>query len=206
MENAEIFGSLPQPRQGFRATGRLQMNRTYLFVPPEENAAVQALGAHQDTQSKCWYIDSEQDPARFCKWLPDAAEDEEFAIVSDQAYVAATTVPCVRCKRMIEVICIFCASGTVSGEPLTHFTISSPWTLDDALMRQLEPWPTFRPTREAGYFANHCPHCGALQDDMYLHTEPDQPFFNIPRAAPDSIKLTSLRGRIQLSGNESYEV
>jgi hypothetical protein len=182
------------------------MNRTYLFVPPEENAEVQALGALRDTQSKCWYIDSGQDPTRFSKWLPDAAEDEEFRIVADQAYVASATVPCLGCKRKIEIICIFCESGAVSGEPMTQFTVSSPWTLDAALMRQLEPWPTFRLAREAGYFANHCPHCGAVQDDLYLHSEPDQPFFNIPRAIPDSIKLISLTGRVQLSGNESFEI
>jgi Domain of unknown function (DUF5710) len=182
------------------------MTRTYLFVPPEENAEVQALGALRDTESKCWYIDSGQDPARFSKWLPDAADDEDFSIISDEAHVASATVPCFECRQLIEVICIFCTSGTVSDEPLTQFTVSSPWTLDAALMRQLEPWPTFRRVREGGYFANHCPHCGAVQEDLYLHSEPDQPFFNIPRAAPDAIKLISLRGRIQLSGNESFEV
>jgi hypothetical protein len=25
---------------------------------------------------------------------------------------------------------------------------------------------------EEGYFANHCPHCGALQEDYLLHAEP----------------------------------
>jgi hypothetical protein len=34
-----------------------------------------------------------------------------------------------------------------------------------------------------GYFANHCPRCGALPEDMHL-----------------------LKGRVRLSGDESFEV
>jgi len=108
----------------------------------------------------------------------------------------------------IEVICIYCESGSVSGEPLTQFTVSGTWAMDDALGRQLKPWPFFRkvPGYSESYFANHCPHCGAAQDDLYLHSEPDQPLYSIPRAAPGSIKLTALVGQIQLSGDESFEI
>jgi hypothetical protein len=110
----------------------------------------------------------------------------------------------------IEVICIHCESGTASGDPLTQFTVSDVWAMDEALARQLSPWPDFRqvdhPDSQAVYFANHCRRCGALQEDLYLHSEPDEPFFNIPRATPGSIKLTPLVGRIQLSGNEHFEI
>jgi hypothetical protein len=189
------------------------VSRTYLFVPPEEKAEVEALGAHWDATSMCWYISADEDPARFSKWLPDDAseeEDEEFRITSSQAYVASATVPCEKCHSKIEVICIHCESGTVSGDPLTQFTVSDVWAMDDALVRQLEPWPAFRkvasPDFQESDFFNHCPRCGALQDDFYLHSEPGDPFFSIPRAAPGSIKLTPLVGRIQLSGDEHFEI
>jgi uncharacterized protein DUF5710 len=32
------------------------MNRTYLFVPPEEKSEVEALGAQWDTITKRWYV------------------------------------------------------------------------------------------------------------------------------------------------------
>ena len=38
------------------------------------------------------------------------------------------------------------------------------------------------------------------------HSEPDQPFFNIPGALPGSVKLIPLTGPIQLSGTESFEI
>jgi hypothetical protein len=39
---------------------------------------------------------------------------------------------------------------------------------------------------------------------MYLHSEPYEPFFDIPSAAPGSIQLTPLMGQVQLSGDEHF--
>jgi hypothetical protein len=182
------------------------VTRTYLFVPPEEDAQVKALGARRDTESMCWYIDTDADPSRFSKWMAESENDPEFTITSDDAYVASTIVPCSTCHIDIEVICIFCESGTVSSEPLTQFTVSDLSAMDDGLKRQLELWPDFYLVGDQGYYANHCPQCHAPQDDMDLHSEPDHPFFNIPRAAPGAIELTPLEGTIQLSGSESFEI
>jgi uncharacterized protein DUF5710 len=186
------------------------VQRTYLFVPPEEKSEVQALGARWDSDSKRWYTESSNPEARFSRWLPAAETDEEFTIASTEAYVAAATIPCMRCYAPIEVICIHCESGTASGDPLTQFTVYNIWAVDDSLARQLRPWPTYRrvtnPDGAADYFANHCPRCGAPQDDMYLHSEPGEAFFDIPRAAPGTIKVTPLAGTIRLSGDEHFEV
>ena len=186
------------------------MERTYLFVLPEEKSEVQALGARWDADSKRWYIESNDASARFSRWLPEAEDDEEFTITSTQGYVAAAATLCQRCRSSIEVICIHCESGTISGEPLTRFTVSDVWAIDEDLAQQLRPWPNFRKVGDqdsgASYFANHCSRCGSMQEDMYLHSEPDEPFFDIPHAAPGSIKLAPLAGTIHLSGDEHFEV
>lgn len=189
------------------ATG-MSLPRTYLYVPPEEKSEVQALGASWDADSKCWYVDADEASERFSRWLPEG-DDDEFAIISSHAYVAAAPTSCQRCRAPIQVICIHCESGTARGDALKRFTISNVWLVDDALSRQLARWPQFRPVdagREQSYYANHCSSCGAAQDDMLLHSEPDQPFFNIPRAARGTITLTPLDGTIQLSGDEHFEV
>jgi len=191
------------------------MDRTYLFVPPEEKAQVESLGAEWDTVSKRWYIGPGQTPAKFSRWLPPFEDDEDeegddLDITSSQAFVAATTVPCQGCRADIEVICIHCATGTVADEPLTEFTVSDIYAIDEDLSRQLEPWPNFHETRdregEEGTFANHCPHCGEIQQDLYLHHEPGDPFFDIPHAPPGSIKLSPLSGTIHLGGSEHFSI
>jgi hypothetical protein len=190
----------------------MNLDRLYLYVPPEEKAEVEAAGARWDAESMCWYIGSGDDRTRFSKWLPDEGpgQDEEFSIMSDEAHVASAMVPCQACGSSIEVICIHCESGTVLDEPLSKFTVSHIRAVDAALAAQLAAWPTFRESYseidQGSCFANHCPHCGGLQEDMYLHSEPQDPFFSIPRAAPGAVRLTPLAGRVRLSGDESFEV
>ena len=50
------------------------------------------------------------------------------------------------------------------------------------------------------------PHCGAPQNDLCLHKEPEDLFFDIPSAPPGSISLTPLAGTVRLSGDEHFEV
>lgn len=186
------------------------MVRTYLYVPPEENAAVRSAGGHWDERLKCWYLEPDDDPAAFARWLGADPQPAEFSIISDEACVAATTLPCSQCHQPIEAICIYCENGTACGEPLTQFTVTDVLAMSDALARQLAPWPGFRPIaapdRDGPRYANHCLHCGAEQDDRDLHTEPDAPFFDIPRAAPGSIRLIPLVGEVRLTGDEHFTV
>jgi hypothetical protein len=187
------------------------VDRTYLFVPPEEKAEVEALGGRWDSKTMCWYIGSDEEPARFSRWLSDSDEsDEGFGIVSSQAYVASARASCASCGSTIEVICIYCENGMVSGDPLYRFTLCDVWAMDEALVRQLDPWPQYKKVRDPAsqeeYFANHCPGCGTMQDDLYLHSEPGDPFFSIEHAAQGSIELTALVGEVRLSGSEHFEI
>jgi Domain of unknown function (DUF5710) len=188
------------------------MERIFLYVPPEEYAEVKSSGACWDDASKRWYIPGEMASENFSQWLGDGEGEADFGITSDHAYVATAQTACAKCHEPIEVICIYCESGTDSeiGEPMTQFTLSNIWAMDSALATQLEGWLGFKKgivvdTGE-GYFANHCPHCGALQQDYLLHAEPGDVFFGLSRAESGSIEFTPLVGRIQLSGDSSLAV
>jgi Domain of unknown function (DUF5710) len=188
-----------------------RMERIYLYVPPEEYAEVKASGACWDDTSKLWYIGGDREPAPFSRWSGEAGE-AEFALTSDEALVASAQTACVNCHERMEVICIYCERGidAETGEPMTRFTVSNIWAMDDALAAQLERWRSFRKETgvgsEDGCFANHCPHCGAMQEDFLLHAEPGDVFFCIPLAEPGSIEFTPLSGRIQLSGDCGFGV
>jgi len=179
--------------------------RIYLHVVPEERAAAKAAGALWDDQLKCCYITAAMDAAAFAPWLEDNDLDDELEVVSPEAYVARAMTPCSNCHATIEIICIYCAIGIDLDEPLEQFTVSNIWAMDDALAQQLTPWPHFKkglsPVRQSTYFANHCPHCSTLQEDLFLHDEPDGPFFSIPQTPPDGLQLHPLRGEIRLSGD-----
>jgi len=101
-------------------------------------------------------------------------------------------------------------SGSTSDEPLRRFTVSDLSAIDENLAQQLQAWPIFHrirtPNGDAGNFTSHCRHCGTPQEDLYLHSEPDHPFFDIPNASPGSIMLTPLSRTIRLEGAEHFTV
>jgi len=187
------------------------MNRIYLFVPPEEYAEAKLAGARWDATSKRWYTVEEPPAPALARWLEGADAGPVFVVSSEEAYVAAAEVRCVGCREPIEVICLYCDSGIdlEMNEPVAQITLSNVWAMDEALTRQLTPWPNYHAAggdAEAGVVVNHCPHCGAAQEDYLLHAEPGEVFFCIPRAEPGSVTLTRLQGRIRVSGDVGFGV
>lgn len=137
--------------------------------------------------------------------MPNA---EGYAIVSHEACVVTATASCQHCGANIEVICIHCFGGTVREEPLEQFTVSDIRKMDESLTGQLALWPYFRKATESdGAFANYCTRCGEPQDDMLLHSDAEQPFFDVPAAiASGEVTCTPLLGTIRLSGDEHFAV
>jgi hypothetical protein len=186
------------------------MNRIDLFVSPEDYPQVRALGACWDQRSKCWYVDSAISDGRFAAWLSDVATEDvqgsDFIVESVEAFVARAQTDCCRCRRCIEVVCLYCRHGTVSGEPLQAFRVQRVWAVDDALRRQLQRWPGYRIDASESLYLNHCSHCGAVQDDADLHDEPGQPFHELCGEIPHGVLLDPLRGPVRLSGDYCIEV
>ena len=183
------------------------MNRTYLFVPPEERSDVEALGATWDSDLKCWYVDGEPSSG-LARWS-SASDDEEFSIISNDAYVANAGITCPHCGQETGVICIHCVSGTASEQSLEQFTVFDIRAVNETLLQELKSWPDFRRTIEGdavGDFANHCSRCGDAIADMDLHSEPDHVFFDIVHAASGAITLTPISLPIELSGNEHFVI
>jgi hypothetical protein len=185
------------------------MSRIDLFVAPEDYPQVRALGARWDPQSQCWYTEGTTPDTRFAAWLPAghfASSSDGFIIESHEACVARAAAPCRSCRRQIEVVCLYCRCGSVSGEPLESFCVQSLWAVDDALYRQLLRWPAYRLDVREGIYLNHCPHCGAGQDEAGLHEESGQPFHDLGREVPEAVTLVALAGRVRMSGDYCVDV
>jgi len=187
------------------------VSRTYLYVPFEERDQVRELGAQWDSDSKCWFIDSALDAAPFNRWLGDASQlaEEPYSIVSERAYLLSARIRCWRCHAWARVLCIYCESGCIDGEPYEQFTVSNITAIDENLHRQLEGVPDFRfgqgRVADGRYLTNHCRRCGTQQADYHLHCEPSGVFFSLQDAMGDSLEVIPLAGRVRLTGDEGFE-
>jgi len=133
--------------------------------------------------------------------------DSDYRIVSDEAVVVSGQTRCGHCLAVIEVICLYCQSGFVDGEPALDFSISNVTAIDEALRLQLGRWPHFRPLREesgARGFANHCPRCTRVQEDFNLHCQPGGPFFSFQDPLSQNLEIHALQGPVRCSGDEGF--
>lgn len=189
----------------------MAIERTYLYVPPEDFPDVQASGARWDHDSKRWYLPGHATPAAFSRWLAESSEESGFNIVSEKLFVASARMRCQHCEADIEVVCLFGASGEdlETEEPLENFSVPSVWSVDAGLAQQLKRWPNFRMGETDGdqlAFANYCPQCGAMQEEYLLHEEPGDIFFGISREDPGRLIFTPICGRYSIGGNYSFVV
>ena len=149
--------------------------------------------------------------ATLSRWIGDG-DEAQFGIESEEAFIAAAHIACSNCREKIEVICIHCQSGNdlETGEVLERFTLSNISSMDSALAATLARRRFYSTATGAesldGCFANHCPHCGAVQEDYLLHSEPGDVFFCIAEAEPGSIEFTPVEGRIRVSGDCGFGV
>jgi Domain of unknown function (DUF5710) len=181
------------------------------YVPFEEHDQARQRGAQWDAEEKCWFIDSVLDPAPFHRWLDTSPQssDEPYRIASDQAFLVSARTRCWKCNAGARVVCVYCESGYIDGEPYDQFTVSNITAVDAGLARQLEALPDFRfgQARVAGgrYLVNHCRRCGAQQADYYLHCEPSGVFFSFKNAPAGALEITPVAGRVRLAGDEGFE-
>ena len=192
--------------------------RTPLFVPPEEYAEVATLGAAWDRGGKYWYLTEDDEPGKFTRWLAeggrpegpdemDPGHAERFAIESDHACAVTAWVPCQDCGKIIQVICLYCLTGTVREEPLEQFTVSHISAVDPGTAQLLSRWPLFHRAKGESVFSNHCPQCHEAQQEMLLHSEPDQPFFDVEAAIESgAATVTALQGTVRVDGDEAFKV
>jgi len=132
-----------------------------------------------------------------------------YTIVSDEAVVVSSRAPCWKCGASIDVICLYCQTGLVHGEPMMSFSVSSITAMDDALRVQLLRWPDFhqasRGPGAGSLYLNHCPACGISQDDFFLHCRPHGAFFRFDDRSAAGFKVTALAGLVRMSGDEGFE-
>jgi len=59
-------------------------------------------------------------------------------------------------------------------------------------------------TAESSYWANHCEHCGALQGDFFLHSEPDGAFFPLEIEEYEQLTFITVPSKFDIEIDADY--
>jgi len=156
------LSSLPRARQNDALATGSTVQRTYLFVPPEE-----------ESRSRLWRVldaDSKRGTSTRAslplntEWLPATEHEEEFTITSTERYVAAATTACSDAFWSSRSSASHCESGTVCGEPLDRFYRLGCWAINDSSRGSLADGLITRKviTQNAADATSRitCPNCG----------------------------------------------
>lgn len=168
--------------------------RLFLDIPYSEKDEAKKLGAKWNRAVKKWYIDVErEDYIKFSKWILRHSDDVIIAI--DYLHVIEGKAHCWKCKSLTTVVGLgvgeyihiygepddaefeIVENSAMSGEEI-HLSWSDnekniPPKILDYLKKNYFVKTMYSKTMGEKCFANYCQHCGALQGNYFLFTEPD---------------------------------
>lgn len=177
------------------------MGRTYLNVPYEEKEAAKRSGAKWDGGIKKWYVpayDKLKHYAPFCRWLLDGRGS--IVLARQRVYLMESRQECGKCGRETPVAALalgtfaeiladnageFVVDNNMADPFLEFFTLA--WAQDETgIPPRLMEFMRKRYNVKNGYskiagecLANHCIHCGAIQENWSLFEESDSPFWPV---------------------------
>ena len=135
-------------------------------------------------------------------------------IQSSRFQLAVGTAECWKCHKQARVVAPIAPIGSVAiDEEDDEEDSTGPLVVNEATVlmdvetmsaelatRARSAVSTYRPdfssTLGAGYWMNHCQHCGAKMGDFFLHMEPDAPFFGWPSSSANGAVLDLVGGEI----------
>jgi hypothetical protein len=126
--------------------------------------------------------------------------DIEFASIPDWQSLTLTHVkyPIVRQRRIETVLSErppAAVMSVVTAGPARPASVPAPAAKQSAARKGSR-----RPTLTA-QLSVHCVHCGAVQEDYLLHSEPGDVFFDIAPERAGPVEFTAFEGQVRLSGD-----
>ena len=144
-------------------------------------------------------------------------------LISPPVYALEAPTSCWHCGVNAKAVALACINLEEPGEKVSSIEeiggkdepliLSDLKKVPDLLLGQLrviQPHIEWRFSRTAGdsYWANICPHCGALFGDFYLHSEPGGAFFPEDNEAASQILIHELKlsGPIEIDASWSLGI
>jgi hypothetical protein len=144
---------------------------------------------------------------------PENGDPDSVNVRSKDYLIARTAGPCAHCGVRTPLVALVLPPSheTLSlakddeDGPLPDSWDQVPWSaflfyvgyLPDGVQRSVQAFSkTYRPAvslaAQGSYWANHCEHCGLLQEDHDLFCEPEGAFLPVDAASASAIELTGI--------------
>lgn len=155
-----------------------------LNVPFCEKDAVKSLGAKWNSKIKRWYVTDKNQYYKFKKWF---VYPHSNIVICDHFYIIVAKQLCFKCKKETRVVSLATDSyltfnnGNVEvyNDDINFIKLNS--VNAEQLLKHLNNnydfYKGYSNTTKTHYWGNHCDHCGVLQGNWFLYSEPDSPFF-----------------------------
>ena len=173
-------------------------------------------GAFWDLERKTWFVPDHKDINDFMQWID---KSKVSVIIKSPLLIALNISDCYKCGNKTVVISLasnnFYYLNIDENEDEKWFRadglsfFSMPIFIENELVDKINKlFPNYKiaysKTAESNYWANHCEHCGALQGDFFLYSEPGGAFFPLEIEEYNQLTFITISSKFDVEINADY--
>ena len=185
-------------------------------VPYSDKDIAKSKGAFWDVEQKTWFVPDHKDINDFQQWIN---KSKVSVIIKSPVSIALNSSDCYKCANKTAVISLasnnFYYLNTDENEDEKWFRadgwsfFSMPVFIENELVGKINKlFPNYKiaysKTAESSYWANHCEHCGALQGDFFLHSEPGGAFFPLEIEEYEQLTFITVPSKFDVEIDADY--
>lgn len=185
-------------------------------VAYSEKDIAKSKGAFWDIESKTWFVPDHKDINDFMQWIDTT---KISVIAKSPVLIALNSRECYRCTKNTAVISLasdnfYCLSDDGDENDKWFWAdgfsfFSMPIFIEKEFANIISRlFPNYKigysKTIEGSYWANHCEHCGALQGDFHLHSEPGGAFFPLNEQEYKQLTFIPIHTKFNLEMDADY--
>lgn len=185
-------------------------------VPYSDKEIAKSKGAFWDVEQKTWFVPDHKDINDFQQWID---KSQVSVIIKSPVSIALNSSDCYKCANKTAVISLasnnFYYLSTNENEDEKWFRadglsfFSMPVCIENELVGKINRlFPNYKiaysKTAESSYWANHCEHCGALQCDFFLHSEPGGAFFPLEIGEYEQLTFITIPSKFDVEIDADY--
>jgi hypothetical protein len=185
-------------------------------VPYSDKDVAKSKGAFWDVEQKTWFVPDHKDINDFHQWID---RSKVSVVIKSPVSIALNSSDCYKCANKTAVIALasnnFYYLSTDENEDEKWFRadglsfFSMPIFIENELVGNINRlFPNYKiaysKTAESSYWANHCEHCGALQGDFFLHSEPGGAFFPLEIEEYEKLTFITVPSKFDVEVDADY--